>query len=155
MKVSKGDFNKRISTVARPHVIDLKPLQTLSSVGVSTEYFSLHSRREMLTWAGRNWPRCSPIYMHADLQQHDLLKQLLSEIQWNVEIKFRLLIMALSSSVINLRFKWGIFCHQVWVWLAVTSRKIILFLCFSDITIGRVHLDVCWIDQAPSLPSGL
>ena len=25
----------------------------------------------------------------------------------------------------------------------------------SDITGGHVHLDVCWIDQSPSLPSGL
>ena len=25
----------------------------------------------------------------------------------------------------------------------------------SDITSGLVHLDVCWIDQSTSLPSGL
>jgi hypothetical protein len=33
--------------------------------------------------------------------------------------------------------------------------KICLFLFFSDITSGCVHLDLCWIDQSTSLPSGL
>ena len=27
------------------------------------------------------------------------------------------------------------------------------FLCFSDITSGSVHLDVCWIDQSTRLPT--
>ena len=35
--------------------------------------------------------------------------------------------------------------------LAVTSRS----SASSDITSGRVHQDVCWIDQFTSLPSGL
>ena len=29
------------------------------------------------------------------------------------------------------------------------------FLCFCDNTSGRVHLDMCWIDQSTCLPSGL
>ena len=42
--------------------------------------------------------------------------------------------------------------------VGVMSRyklKICLFLCFSDITSGRVQLDVRWIDQSTGLPSGL
>ena len=35
--------------------------------------------------------------------------------------------------------------HQVWVSLAITSR--FENVQHSDITGGRVHLDVCWIDQ--------
>ena len=34
-------------------------------------------------------------------------------------------------------------------------KKISLFLCFSDITSGSVHLAVWWIDQSTNLPSGL
>ena len=48
--------------------------------------------------------------------------------------------------------------HQVWAWLAFTKKsclKICPSLCLSDITSVRVHLDVRWIDQATSLPSGL
>ena len=36
--------------------------------------------------------------------------------------------------------------HQVWVWLAISSH-------FENLTSGRVHLDVCWIDQSyPAYP---
>jgi hypothetical protein len=38
---------------------------------------------------------------------------------------------------------------------AIVVRHFSLSLCFSDITSRRVHLDVCWIDQSNSLPSGL
>ena len=50
--------------------------------------------------------------------------------------------------------KGALLYHQVWVWLNDTN-------CFevrpsnSAITSGRVHPEVCWIDQPTSLPSGL
>ena len=40
--------------------------------------------------------------------------------------------------------------------VSVISRyKLVRKLASSDITSGRVHLDVCWKDQSTSLPSGL
>ena len=43
--------------------------------------------------------------------------------------------------------------HQVWVGLAVKSH--LKKSACSDITCGRVHLDVCcWIDQSANLPGG-
>ena len=49
-------------------------------------------------------------------------------------------------------FKANIIHHQVWAWIGVTSR-----LDASDITGGRVHLDVCcWIDRSTGpTPVGL
>ena len=55
--------------------------------------------------------------------------------------------------------KGPILYHQVWVWLAAKGRfenlSLLFFFLLFDITSGHVHLDVRWIDQSTSLPSGL
>ena len=57
------------------------------------------------------------------------------------------------TSNLGLNKKGEIFYHQVCACLAVTSRY--ENLPCSDIVSGRVYLDVRWIDQPTSLPSGL
>ena len=44
----------------------------------------------------------------------------------------------------------GLFIHIILPGVSVISR---FEKRSSDITSGRVHLDVCWIDQSTSLPS--